>query len=300
MLHAMSATRDKVTILNLGTDEYCEVNDSIGWITSRLGLSPKLEYAGGTRGWPGDNPFIFLDTRRIRALGWRPKLTIREGVDRTKWLIPIVGFRATRELGVDASCGSAWSVSGTSDASRRHVWQAGDTTSSPSIQIPIALLICATVSRPCLNRVLPSSFGRGWRAGDCGSQRARDALDGAELVWITFDTPVDDNDCLGRRWWSSRLAGSCHTSPTTPCADLRPASGGQQPGIWRETAAAAGKRTVTFGYSPENLRLGQAIDVFTVPIAVVAGIRGRCRKTCGARSSRSQKIWFGWASNPPR
>jgi UDP-glucose 4-epimerase len=35
----------------------------------------------------GDNPFIFLDTAKIRALGWEPKLTIRQGVERTvDWL----------------------------------------------------------------------------------------------------------------------------------------------------------------------------------------------------------------------
>ncbi len=72
-----------MNIYNLGTDEYCQVNDSIGWITGHLGLSPKLNYTGGERGWIGDNPFIFLDTAKIRALGWKPKLTIRQGVIRT-------------------------------------------------------------------------------------------------------------------------------------------------------------------------------------------------------------------------
>ena len=59
------------------------MNDSIGWITERLGVSPTFEYTGGDRGWIGDNPFIFLDTARIRALGWTPTLSIREGVLRT-------------------------------------------------------------------------------------------------------------------------------------------------------------------------------------------------------------------------
>ena len=59
------------------------MNDSIGWITGDLGVSPVLDYTGGDRGWIGDNPFIFLDTARIRALGWKPKLTIREGILRT-------------------------------------------------------------------------------------------------------------------------------------------------------------------------------------------------------------------------
>ena len=71
----------------LNTDEYCEVNDSIRWISERLGVSPELTYAGGERGWRGDSPFIFLDCTRIRALGWQPKLTIREGIVRTlDWL----------------------------------------------------------------------------------------------------------------------------------------------------------------------------------------------------------------------
>jgi UDP-glucose 4-epimerase len=77
-----------VQIYNLGTAEYCQVKDSIGWIGSRLGLQPELRFAGGERGWVGDNPFIFLETAKIRATGWRPKLTIREGVERTvDWLV---------------------------------------------------------------------------------------------------------------------------------------------------------------------------------------------------------------------
>ena len=83
ILTALERAQEKVNIFNLGTDEYCEVNDSIRWITQQLGISPKLVYSGGERGWVGDSPFIFLDCSRIRALGWKPSLTIREGVVRT-------------------------------------------------------------------------------------------------------------------------------------------------------------------------------------------------------------------------
>jgi UDP-glucose 4-epimerase len=87
ILHALKHARGKVNILNLGTSEYCQVNDSIGWITDHLGLKPQLNYSGGPQGWVGDNRFIFLDTARIHALGWQPKLTIREGIVRTvQWL----------------------------------------------------------------------------------------------------------------------------------------------------------------------------------------------------------------------
>ena len=83
ILLAIEKLNDKVNILNLGTDEYCEVNDSIGWICEYLGVSPKLEYSGGKRGWIGDSPFIFLDCGRMRSLGWKTKYTIREGIIKT-------------------------------------------------------------------------------------------------------------------------------------------------------------------------------------------------------------------------
>ncbi|HEY1783630.1 MAG TPA: NAD-dependent epimerase/dehydratase family protein [Roseiarcus sp.] len=83
ILLAMARAPERLTICNLGVDAYCEVNDSIGWICEALGVSPSIDYSGGDRGWIGDNPFIFLDTTRIRDLGWSPKLTIKQGVIRT-------------------------------------------------------------------------------------------------------------------------------------------------------------------------------------------------------------------------
>jgi UDP-glucose 4-epimerase len=80
---AMDKSAGKVNIFNLGVDGYCEVNDSIGWICQELNITPLLKYSGGNRGWIGDNPFIFLDTQKIQALGWSPKLSINEGVIKT-------------------------------------------------------------------------------------------------------------------------------------------------------------------------------------------------------------------------
>jgi UDP-glucose 4-epimerase len=80
MLLAMERMPERYNLYNLGVDSYCQVNESIGWICEALGVRPKLVYSGGERGWIGDNPFIYLDTARIRALGWTPKLSIKEGV----------------------------------------------------------------------------------------------------------------------------------------------------------------------------------------------------------------------------
>jgi len=83
MLTAMGRSTDSVNVFNLGHDTWCEVNDSIGWICASLAVAPRIEYSGGERGWVGDNPFIFLDTRKIRALGWQPSLSIRDSIGRT-------------------------------------------------------------------------------------------------------------------------------------------------------------------------------------------------------------------------
>jgi UDP-glucose 4-epimerase len=83
MLTVMRTSEAAVNVYNLGTDEYCQVADSLGWICQKLGVNPQRTYTGGDRGWIGDSPFIFLDTAKVRSLGWKPKLTIRQGVERT-------------------------------------------------------------------------------------------------------------------------------------------------------------------------------------------------------------------------
>ena len=91
---AIDKSGEKINIFNLGTDEYCEVDDSIGWICKHLGISPEKTYTGGERGWIGDSPFIFLDCSKIRSLGWKPKLTIEQGIistldylQKNQWLL---------------------------------------------------------------------------------------------------------------------------------------------------------------------------------------------------------------------
>ena len=92
MLHVIGQgtaqkARHGVELYNLGTPEYVQVNNSVGYLCGALSLAPQREYTGGSRGWVGDNPFIFLDTKKIQAAGWSPSLTIEQGIVRTlRWL----------------------------------------------------------------------------------------------------------------------------------------------------------------------------------------------------------------------
>lgn len=49
VLFGMKNSQDRFSIYNLGTDEYCQVSDSIDWICQKLGLAPCLQYSGGSR-----------------------------------------------------------------------------------------------------------------------------------------------------------------------------------------------------------------------------------------------------------
>lgn len=92
MLHVIKrqtarSAKHHIQIYNLGTTEWCEVNDSIRWICQHLSLQPQLEFTGGRQGWIGDNPHIFLDTTKIQNEGWQAIVSIPEAVIKTlEWL----------------------------------------------------------------------------------------------------------------------------------------------------------------------------------------------------------------------
>jgi UDPglucose 6-dehydrogenase len=101
-----------------------------------------------------------------------------------------------------------------------------------------------------------------------------DALREAEIVWCAYDTPVDDDDNAQVEWVIERVqrifpylayGALLLVSSQIPVGTTR-----RLEALYRE-AHPTGQ--VTFGYSPENLRLGAAISVFTAPDRVVVGLR---------------------------
>jgi len=77
---AVNSVSNSVNIFNLGIDDFCEVRDSIGWITDELELTPQISFGTESRGWIGDIPLIHLETKKIQKLGWAPKYSIEESV----------------------------------------------------------------------------------------------------------------------------------------------------------------------------------------------------------------------------
>jgi UDP-glucose 4-epimerase len=92
--HLLATRGEKVNIYNLGPDEYIDVNGSLDIICKIMKANPKRKYSGGTRGWIGDSPFIFLDCAKLKGTGWKAEKTISESVEETlnylltnKWLL---------------------------------------------------------------------------------------------------------------------------------------------------------------------------------------------------------------------
>ena len=83
IIHSVKKSKKKINIFNLGTNEYITVKQSIRIICDYLKVKPRFYFMGGKRGWIGDSPFIFLDTKKIRSLGWNPKFTIKESIKQT-------------------------------------------------------------------------------------------------------------------------------------------------------------------------------------------------------------------------
>jgi len=85
----------RVNIFNLGLQEQTTVDELADYVIEEMGLSQvKKSYTGGARGWVGDNPVVYLSTKRIKTLGWRPKTSPEEAIRLTaRWTLKEVSRR---------------------------------------------------------------------------------------------------------------------------------------------------------------------------------------------------------------
>jgi UDPglucose 6-dehydrogenase len=119
----------------------------------------------------------------------------------------------------------------------------------------------------------------------------------ADVVWITYDTPVDDEDRADVDFVVERVT---RLFPHLRDGALVLVSSQMPVGSTRRLeeafAGVAGGRHVGFGYSPENLRLGNAIKVFTEPDRVVVGVRAESDRARVAELLRPFTDRIEWMS----
>jgi UDPglucose 6-dehydrogenase len=112
-----------------------------------------------------------------------------------------------------------------------------------------------------------------------GAERLRftcdpSALTGARAAWVTFDTPVDDNDHADVDWViENAVELLCALAPgalVVVSSQLPVGSIARLAELCAQQRPGAGLR---FACVPENLRLGRALESFCQPERIVAGVR---------------------------
>lgn len=68
-------------IFNLGTDTKTGVIEIAKIVIQEMELeNVQLKFTGTKRGWPGDQPQVFLSVEKVKRLGWYPKYTSTEAI----------------------------------------------------------------------------------------------------------------------------------------------------------------------------------------------------------------------------
>ncbi|MCI0561138.1 MAG: nucleotide sugar dehydrogenase, partial [Nitrososphaera sp.] len=101
-------------------------------------------------------------------------------------------------------------------------------------------------------------------------------LAGVDIIWITYDTPVDENDQADVDSVIKRITKIFpyvgQGTLVLISSQLPVSSTRRLEEIYKSQTDKAGSAPM-FAYSPENLRLGKAIEVFMRPDRVVVGAR---------------------------
>ena len=103
---------------------------------------------------------------------------------------------------------------------------------------------------------------------------AKIAISSAEVLWVTYDTPVDDNDQADVEFVFEevlKLLSFLSIDTTVLVSSQLPVGS-----IRRFEDISTEKypeKNIRFAYSPENLRLGESLDVFLHPDRVIIGVR---------------------------
>ena len=129
----------------------------------------------------------------------------------------------------------------------------------------------APLFEPGLNDLI----GQGIRTGRLRfSTEAKDAIRNAEVLWVTYDTPVDADDQADVDFVVNQIeAVMAHLPIGATVLVSSQAPVGSIHRLEKIAAQHYPERDFGFAYSPENLRLGKALDVFLKPDRIVVGTR---------------------------
>ena len=123
---------------------------------------------------------------------------------------------------------------------------------------------------------LPELVLKGTATGRLSFTAEASAVAEADLVWVAFDTPVDDEDRADPGYVERQVETLFpHLRDGTVVLISSQLPVGSTRRLAARFSAGANGRKVAFAYSPENLRLGKAIEVFDHPERIILGTEDR-------------------------
>ena len=112
------------------------------------------------------------------------------------------------------------------------------------------------------------------------TSQAEEAVKEIKVLWVTHDTPVDEDDRADTEYVLQQVK---YTLPLVPLGTTILISSQLPVGSVAELESFAiqycNRKDLNFAYSPENLRLGKALDVFLNPDRIVAGVRNEVTRS---------------------
>jgi len=149
----------------------------------------------------------------------------------------------------------------------------------------ISMLECGA-DLPAAEPGLAALLCEGISTGNLRFTSDRTQAAGSDAVWITYDTPVRDDDIADVDFVFNRAAATLkHMNDGAILVVSSQMPVGSMARLERWHAEHGGNKRIDFVYSPENLRLGKAIDLFRNPDRVIVGVRP------GAARDRIAAIW---------
>ena len=129
----------------------------------------------------------------------------------------------------------------------------------------------APLFEPGLDKMIDNAINKGHLRI---TKNSKDAISDAEVLWVTFDTPVNEDDQADVEFVLDKIKSVLPEikdgavvliSSQVPIGTVRK--------LENFIKGNFSNKKISFAYSPENLRLGSAIDVFLNPDRIVVGIR---------------------------
>ena len=83
MFFLLKNANDDLNIFNVGPSDSVKVSEIANMFLKDFGTGQVIKYLGGKGGWKGDVPFYSHNSIKLNVLGWAPKLSSREAVEKS-------------------------------------------------------------------------------------------------------------------------------------------------------------------------------------------------------------------------